>query len=56
MSWSQERRLARQVVAQRLLALDAAGTVETVHVRIAAGAAGAAGVSVRTVWRWVALA
>lgn len=47
------RALARQVVVRRLLALDEAGTLETVHVGIAAGTAG---VSVRTVWRWLARA
>ena len=50
-SASQDRRLARQVVVRRLLALDEAGTLASVHVRIAAGAAG---VSARTVWRWLA--
>jgi hypothetical protein len=47
------RALTRQVVVRRLLALDEAGTLETVHVRIASEAAG---VSVRTVWRWLARA
>ncbi|MFE7975601.1 hypothetical protein [Streptomyces shenzhenensis] len=40
-------------MVRRLLVLDEAGKLETVHVRIAAGAAG---VSVRTVWRWLARA
>lgn len=52
-SRSRERGLARQVVVRRLLALDEAGTLESVHVRIAAEAAG---VSVRTAWRWLARA
>ncbi|MGC0423528.1 hypothetical protein [Embleya sp. AB8] len=39
-------------MVSRLLALDEAGTVETVHVRIAAAAAG---VAPRTVWRWPAI-
>jgi hypothetical protein len=38
-------------VVRRLLALDEAGTLASVHVRIAAEAAG---VSARTVWRWLA--
>ncbi|MFJ5841749.1 hypothetical protein ACIQGO_34245 [Streptomyces shenzhenensis] len=37
-------------MVRRLLVLDEAGELETVHVRIAAG------VSVRTVWRWLARA
>ncbi|MFC7310809.1 AAA family ATPase [Streptomyces monticola] len=41
------------MVVRRLLALDEAGKLETVHVRIAAQSAG---VSLRTVWRWLALA
>lgn len=45
--------MARQMVVRRLLALDEAGTLETVHARIAAEAVG---VSVRTVWRWLAVA
>jgi hypothetical protein len=52
-SRSQVRRLAREVVVRRLLAVDEAGRLESVHVRIAAGAAG---VSVRTVWAWLAVA
>ncbi|MFE7395029.1 hypothetical protein [Streptomyces sp. NPDC057582] len=43
----------RQVVVRRLLALDEAGMLESVHVRIAAETAG---VSVRTAWRWLARA
>ncbi len=42
--------MARQVVVRRLLALDEVGTLQTVHVRIAASTAG---VNVRTVWRWL---
>jgi hypothetical protein len=45
--------LTRSVVVRRLLALDEAGTLQTVHVRIAAQTAG---VNVRTVWRWLAAA
>lgn len=45
--------MARRVVVRRLLALDEAGRLETVHARIAAESAG---VSVRTVWRWLAVA
>lgn len=41
------------MVVRRLLALDEAGTLETVHARIAAESAG---VSERTVWRWLAVA
>ncbi|MET8747861.1 helix-turn-helix domain-containing protein [Streptomyces sp. NPDC004728] len=41
------------MVVRQLLALDEAGTLESVHVRIAAQTAG---VSVRTVWRWLARA
>ncbi|MGW7086578.1 AAA family ATPase [Streptomyces sp. NPDC054871] len=52
-SRSRGRLLARQVVVRRLLVLDQAGTLETVHVRITAEAAG---VTVRTVWRWLARA
>lgn len=51
-SRSQDRRPARQVVVQSLLVLDEAGTLRAVHVPIAAEAAG---VSVRTVWAWVAV-
>ncbi|MEV5205709.1 ATP-binding protein [Streptomyces sp. NPDC053720] len=40
----------RSVVVRRLLALDGTGTLESVHVRIAAETAG---VSVRTAWRWL---
>lgn len=43
----------RQVVVRRLLAVDQAGGVTRVHVRIAAEAAG---VSERTVWRWLEVA
>ncbi|WP_424644722.1 hypothetical protein [Embleya sp. AB8] len=50
---SRDRALTRRLVVGRLLALDQAGTLETVHVRIAAEAAG---VSPRTVWRWLAIA
>ncbi|MFI5775337.1 hypothetical protein ACIA74_44575 [Streptomyces sp. NPDC051658] len=50
---SQDKGLVRQVVVRRLLALDEAGTLESVHVRIAAETAG---VSVRTAWRWLARA
>ncbi|MFE9361144.1 AAA family ATPase [Streptomyces olivaceoviridis] len=52
-SGAQDRALAWQVVVRRLLALDEAGTLQTVHVRIAAQSAG---VHVRTVWRWLAVA
>ncbi|MEV6027784.1 ATP-binding protein [Streptomyces sp. NPDC052036] len=45
--------MVRQVVVRRLLALDEAGRLEAVHARIAAESAG---VSVRTVWRWLAVA
>lgn len=43
--------LARGVVVRRLLAVDGQGTLTALHVRIAAGLAG---VSERTVWRWLA--
>lgn len=43
----------RRVVVRRLLAVDEAGTLSSVHARIAAESAG---VSVRTVWRWLAAA
>lgn len=43
----------RSVVVRRLLTLDEAGTLQTVHVRIAAETAA---VNVRTVWRWLAVA
>ncbi|MET8748225.1 AAA family ATPase [Streptomyces sp. NPDC004728] len=52
-SLSQDKGLVRQIVVRRLLALDEAGTLESVHVRIAAQTAG---VSVRTAWRWLARA
>ncbi|MGA4844388.1 AAA family ATPase [Streptomyces sp. G45] len=52
-SRSRERALSWQVVVRRLLVLDEAGKLETVHVRIAAQSAG---VSARTVWRWLAAA
>src|SRR5437016_4831290 len=52
-SSTQDRALVRQVVVGRLLALGKAGSLETVHVRIAAESVG---VSVRTVWRWLAQA
>ncbi|WP_372404117.1 AAA family ATPase [Streptomyces luteireticuli] len=52
-SGARERVLTRLVVVRRLLALDEAGTLQTVHVRIAAQTAG---VNVRTVWRWLAVA
>ncbi|MEV5508240.1 hypothetical protein [Streptomyces orinoci] len=45
--------MTRSVVVRRLLALDEAGTLQTVHVRIAAQMAG---VNVRTMWRWLAVA
>ncbi|MFF9645261.1 hypothetical protein [Kitasatospora aureofaciens] len=48
-----ERALTRQVVVGRLLVLDEAGTLASLHVRIAAESAG---VSVRTVWNWLAIA
>ncbi|MER5351869.1 ATP-binding protein [Kitasatospora sp. NPDC002551] len=50
-SRSGERALTRQVVVRRLLAVDEVGQLSSVHVRIAAETAG---VSVRTVWRWLA--
>ncbi|MFI1524867.1 AAA family ATPase [Kitasatospora cineracea] len=43
--------MARQVVVRRLLAVDEMGQLSSVHARIAAESAG---VSVRTVWRWLA--
>jgi hypothetical protein len=43
--------LARGVVVRRLLAVDGEGTLTALHVRIAAELAG---VSERTVWRWLA--
>uniref|UniRef100_UPI002FDC44E1 AAA family ATPase n=1 Tax=Streptomyces ardesiacus TaxID=285564 RepID=UPI002FDC44E1 len=43
--------LARGVVVRRLLAVDGEGTLTRLHVRIAAELAG---VSERTVWRWLA--
>lgn len=52
-SRSRERALSRQVVVRRLLALEEAGTLQTVHVRIVAQTAD---VHVRTVWRWLAVA
>ncbi|WBO69545.1 ATP-binding protein [Streptomyces camelliae] len=52
-SRGRDRVLVRQVVVRRLLALDETGTLQTVHVRIAAQSAG---VNVRTVWRWLAVA
>ncbi|WP_344640992.1 ATP-binding protein [Kitasatospora cystarginea] len=52
-SRSRERALVRQVVVGRLLVLDEAGTLASVHARIAAESAG---VSVRTVSRWLAAA
>ncbi|MEV7189890.1 ATP-binding protein [Kitasatospora sp. NPDC093102] len=52
-SRSRERALVRQMVVRRLLALDETGTLASVHVRIAAETAG---VSVRTVWNWLAIA
>ncbi|MER5184743.1 hypothetical protein ABT009_41730 [Streptomyces sp. NPDC002896] len=52
-SRSRDQALARQAVMRRLLALDEDSGLETVHVRIVAGAAG---VSVRTVWHWLAAA
>ncbi|MFD9106310.1 AAA family ATPase [Streptomyces virginiae] len=46
-----ELRLARGVVVRRLLAVDRAhGSVSSLHVRVMAEAAG---VTVRTVWRWL---
>ncbi|MFF0294504.1 AAA family ATPase [Kitasatospora sp. NPDC004614] len=53
MSRAGERALKRRVVMRRLLAVDEAGTLSSVHVRIAAESAG---VSVRTVWNWLAIA
>ncbi|MFJ2191718.1 AAA family ATPase [Kitasatospora sp. NPDC087861] len=50
-SRSGERALVRQVVVRRLLAVDETGALSSVHARIAAQTAG---VSVRTVWRWLA--
>lgn len=47
----EELRLARGVVVRRLLAVDQGpGSVSSLHVRVMAEAAG---VSVRTVWRWL---
>lgn len=43
--------LARGVVVRRLLAVDGEGALSALHVRIAAELAG---VSERTVWRWLA--
>ncbi|MEU0213815.1 ATP-binding protein [Streptomyces sp. NPDC006265] len=43
--------MARGVVVRRLLAVDGEGTLSALHVRIAAELAG---VSERTVWRWLA--
>ncbi|MFE9628295.1 AAA family ATPase [Streptomyces sp. NPDC006527] len=43
--------LARGVVVRRLLAVDGEGTLSRLHVRIAAELAGVSG---RTVWRWLA--
>ncbi|WP_406300441.1 hypothetical protein OG948_35280 (plasmid) [Embleya sp. NBC_00888] len=45
---SQDRALTRRLVVGRLLALDEARTLETVHARITAATAG---VSLRTIWR-----
>lgn len=45
--------MVRQAVVRRLLVLREAGTLETVHVRIAADTAG---VHLRTVWNWLARA
>jgi putative transposase len=45
--------LARQQAVDRLLALDARGELATGHVRLVADAVG---VSLRTVWRWLAAA
>ncbi|MFJ2191707.1 AAA family ATPase [Kitasatospora sp. NPDC087861] len=50
-SRSGERALMRRVVVRRLLDVDATGQLSSVHARIAAESAG---VSVRTVWRWLA--
>jgi hypothetical protein len=50
-SRSGERALVRQTVVRRLLAVDEAGALSSVHARIAAETAA---VSVRTVWRWLA--
>ncbi|MFJ9777886.1 hypothetical protein ACIRVF_42715 [Kitasatospora sp. NPDC101157] len=52
-SRSRERALTRQVVVRRLLDVDATGKLSSVHARIAAETAG---VSVRTVWNWLAIA
>jgi hypothetical protein len=52
-SKSRERALVRRTVVGRLLALDEAGKLGSVHARIAAESAG---VSVRTVWNWLAAA
>ncbi|MCX4869686.1 ATP-binding protein [Streptomyces sp. NBC_00825] len=52
-SLSRDRALARQAIVRRLLSLDETGTLQTVHVRIAAETTG---VHVRTVWRWLAAA
>lgn len=47
----EELRLARGVVVRRLLAVDqGSGSVSSLHVRVMAEAAG---VTVRTVWRWL---
>ncbi|MEV6319259.1 Mu transposase C-terminal domain-containing protein [Streptomyces sp. NPDC051776] len=45
-----ERRLGRRQAMSRLLALDGRGELTTAHVRLVAASAG---VSLRTVWRWV---
>ncbi|MFE2094092.1 hypothetical protein [Streptomyces sp. NPDC059460] len=45
--------LARRQAVDRLLALDATGALTTSHVRLVADGAG---VSLRTVWRWLAAA
>ncbi|MFF3631910.1 hypothetical protein [Streptomyces sp. NPDC002164] len=50
-SRSRDRALMRSVVVRRLLSLDETGTLQTVHVRIAAETTG---VHLRTVWRWLA--
>ncbi|MFG3533206.1 hypothetical protein ACGF8B_41885 [Streptomyces sp. NPDC047917] len=50
-SGSRDRALMRSVAVRRLLSLDEAGTLQTVHVRIVAETTG---VHVRTVWRWLA--
>ncbi len=48
----EDGRLARGVVVRRLLAVDQGpGAVSSLHVRVMAGAAG---VTVRTVWKWLA--